>query len=399
MLSLFSGAGGLDLGAEAAGFTVIGCVEKDTKCIATLRRNRVASDIEMSDVTVAVSHLTPARFGIGVGDLDLIAGGPPCQPFSTAAQWHVQGKRGMRDRRAETIISMLDLVERFLPRALLIENVAGFLHGSVSAKPFIADRLDQINARHGTSYDLKADVVNAADYGVPQNRRRVIGIALRDGATITLPQKTHDANPTSSWDAIWDLAKEPGPLPSLGRWGALLPSIPEGENYQYLTNRGGGQEVFGYRTRYWSFLLKLAKDRPSWTLPASPGPSTGPFHWDNRALSVRERMRLQTFPDTWELVGTLSDQIRQVGNATPPLLAEVVCQSIADTLGIQRDDRELTFAIARAATPPSPPECPSPIPSEFSRWIGPKSAHPGTGKGPGRLLVDEGSTDHEVARR
>ena len=84
---------------------------------------------------------------------------------------------------------------------------------------------------------------------------------------------------------------------------ALLPTIPEGQNYLWHTERGGGEPLFGWRRRYWSFLLKLAKDLPSWTIQAQPGPATGPFHWDNRRLSVREMARMQTFPDNVVIKG------------------------------------------------------------------------------------------------
>ncbi|MFG1811697.1 DNA cytosine methyltransferase [Streptomyces sp. NPDC049040] len=160
--------------------------------------------------------------------------------------------------------------------------------------------------------------MDAAGYGVPQHRRRAIGIAYRDPVTVRLPEATHTGLPVRAWDALCDLEEEEMP-PATGQWARLLPSIPEGGNYLYLTARGEGAEPFGWRTRYWSFLLKLARDRASWTLPASPGPSTGPFHWDNRPLSVREQMRLQTFPDDWVIDQPFRVGRRLVGNATPPV--------------------------------------------------------------------------------
>src|SRR3712207_4823467 len=114
-------------------------------------------------------------------------------------------------------------------------------------------------------------------------------------------------------------------LPAMrGKWAELLPCIPEGMNYQHLTAHGDGPELFGWRCRYWSFLLKLAKDRPSWTIQASPGPATGPFHWRSRKLSVRELARLQTFPDQFEFEGGYASVRRQIGNAVPVAIGELL---------------------------------------------------------------------------
>ena len=97
--------------------------------------------------------------------------------------------------------------------------------------------------------------------------------------------------------------------------------------------RRRGLPLFGYRCKFWSFLLKLAKNQPSWTLPANPGPSTGPFHWSNRPLSIREMLRLQTFPASWKLPDVSRvTKVRLVGNATPPLLTEILGRSIGAQL-------------------------------------------------------------------
>ena len=112
--------------------------------------------------------------------------------------------------------------------------------------------------------------------------------------------------------------------------GRSLPSIPEGENYLWHTARGGGIELFGWRRRYWNFLLKLAKDRPSWTIQAQPGPSVGPFHWKNRRLSNRELCRLQTIPDGYSVVGGIRAAHKQIGNAVPSALAEVLALAIRE---------------------------------------------------------------------
>ena len=388
VLSLFTGAGGLDLGLERAGLATVACMEVDADARAVLAANRPAWAMPGNgDVNTAAQYLTPRALGMKRGQLDLIAGGPPCQPFSKAAQWASTARSGMEDDRAKCVHGMLTLVESFLPGALLVENVEGFLRGNGNASKVIDDGLAGINDRHGTSYRMVAKVVDAADYGVPQHRRRAIGIAYRDGADVHLPEATHAGEPMRAWDVLWDLEEDETPA-ATGQWAALLPSIPEGGNYLHLTSRGAGEELFGWRTRYWSFLLKLARDRPSWTLPASPGPSTGPFHWDNRPLSVREQMRLQTFPDEWRIDQPFRAGRRMVGNATPPLLAEVLGRTIVRDLelgGALARSRLLTRAPSllpvRQARVPRP-LAPVPIPEAYQLHVGIKEAHPGEGVGP-----------------
>jgi DNA (cytosine-5)-methyltransferase 1 len=117
-----------------------------------------------------------------------------------------------------------------------------------------------------------------------------------------------------------------------GKWADLLASIPEGQNYLWHTDRGGGKPLFGWRRRYWSFLLKLAKGRPSWTIQAQPGPATGPFHWRNRKLSAAELSRIQTFPDGLIYDCRHADVQKLIGNAVPSALAEALAREIARQL-------------------------------------------------------------------
>lgn len=381
VLSAYTGLGGLDLGLEHAGFATVACLEVDPAALTALRRNRPAWRLlAPGDVAQAGRHLRPADLGLAQGDLAILAGGPPCQPFSKAAQWHPSSRAGMSDPRSHSLHGVLDLVDHFLPDVLLLENVAGFLHGPSSAHSLLEQGLAVVNRRHGTAYELLHRVLDAVDYGVPQRRQRAIAVAVRSGRTLQWPAATSTHSPVRCWDAIGGLPEADLPSPT-GQWAGLLPSIPEGKNYQWHTDRGGGEPLFGYRTRYWSFLLKLARDQPSWTLPASPGPSTGPFHWDNRPLSTTELLRLQSFPGDWLVPGNRQTQTRLVGNATPPLLAEVMGRAIA----AQRYGAELpptpSLAVDRAALVP-PPVPPTPVPVAYLRRRGQHAPHPGAGLGP-----------------
>lgn len=388
VLSCFTGAGGLDLGLEAVGFDTVGCLEVDDDARETLRLNRPGwTLLEPSDVVAAGMALVPDDLGMQRGDLDLLAGGPPCQPFSKAAQWTTSSMRGLSDPRGQAVFGMLDLLESFLPRALLIENVSGFLSGAHSAASVIEARLKQINRHAGTSYVLSSFVVDAADYGVAQHRLRVLATSFSDGHVLTrAPTTTHSGAQLRAGDALADV-EVPDPPKASGKWADLLPCIIEGGNYQYLTARGEGPEVFGYRTRYWSFLAKLARDRPSWTLPASPGPSTGPFHWDNRPLAAVERLALQGFPSDWKLAGEERDLVRLAGNATPPPLAEAAGRQVAGVLRPGMDYHAGTSQLAKqrvASLPPAEPPVPT-IPPSLAHELGRKRAHPGVGAGPGRV--------------
>lgn len=165
-----------------------------------------------------------------------------------------------------------------------------------------------------------------------------------------------------------------------GKWAGLLPSIPEGENYLWHTGRGGGLPLFGWRRRYWSFLLKLAKRRPSWTLQAQPGPAIGPFHWKNRRLSARELCRLQTVPDDYRVTGTVAEVQRQIGNAVPAALAEVVARAMRRQLLGDGVEASSTLIPERRRPVPDA-ERVRPVSAEYRHLVGDHDDHPGTGRG------------------
>jgi DNA (cytosine-5)-methyltransferase 1 len=190
----------------------------------------------------------------------------------------------------------------------------------------------------------------------------------------------------TAWDAIGDLENDDDPsLAVTGKWADLLPTIPEGRNYLYHTDRGAGIPLFGWRRRYWSFLLKLAKSLPSWTIAAQPGPAIGPFHWRSRRLSVIEMMRLQTFPRRYEIVGSFRSAQRQLGNAVPSALAEILALEMRRQLLQQPARRSTPSLIPERRGKIPPEEAVIAVPKKYLELVGQHTAHPGTGLGYGAL--------------
>ncbi len=396
VISLYTGAGGLDIGLESAGFSIGACVENDATCRETLAVNRPDWQlIEPGDVHAITPREIVSAAG-GEGGIALLAGGPPCQPFSKSGQWQNGSTGRMNDPRAKTVEAFLDVVEAALPEAMLLENVPGFAASANGESEdrgplaLVRRRLAAINRSHGTRYAAQLVSLDAADYGVPQHRKRVFVIASRAGRTFDLPTPTHgpesDRRYATAWDAIGDLDGDPvEPTQNLrGRWADLVPSIPEGHNYQFHTPKGDGEPLFGWRTRYWSFLLKLAKNRPSWTIQAQAGPATGPIHWKNRQLSLMELARLQCFPDSWQFVGKPNDVKRQIGNAVPPPIGELLGREI-QTQFFDADPftEPLAIPIPRSDCPDAEPVLA--VPSKYLALRGSHDDHPGSGLGPGAL--------------
>ena len=399
-ISLYTGAGGLDLGFEAAGIATCAAVEMDDDCVATLRANRDWPVIHRSIHDVPSPELLRVA-GLEPGEADLLIGGPPCQPFSKCGYWATGDARRLDDPRADTVDAFLRVLRDTQPRAFLMENVAGLaFRGKDEGLRLIEQTIRSINRQFGTGYTVKLLVLNAANYGVPQLRERAFLVGARDGTRFgeILPTHAPMADPAgldqmslsidlpgyvTAWDAIRDLEDDDDPELSLrGKWADLLPSIPEGQNYLFHTDRGGGLPLFGWRRRFWNFLLKLAKSEPSWTLTAQPGPATGPFHWKNRRLSARELCRLQTIPDSYQISGNLNAVQRQIGNAVPSAFAEVLALEIRrQLLGDSVAPDLHPTLLPRPAGPIPPPEPVLPVPDRYLELVGDHEAHPGTGQG------------------
>ena len=388
VISVYSGVGGLDFGFEAAGFETSVALELDSAACRNLRQNRPWPVIEGDINDIASSEILDVA-GLSVGEADVLIGGPPCQPFSKSGYWHSGDSRRLDDPRADTLDAYLRVVRDAQPKTFLLENVPGFAYkGKSEGLDRVLQTLEVINRETGSCYAPNWSVVNAADLGVPQVRERFVMVAARDGSSFSFPKPTHGVDTRrhhTCWDALGDLPAQPNEpnLAATGKWAALLPTIPEGQNYLWHTERGGGEPLFGWRRRYWNFLLKLAKDRPSWTIQAQPGSATGPFHWNNRRLSSRELSRLQTFPNDVTVSGSRQEIQRLVGNAVPSLLAEVLARQIAmQLLDVEFSSSDLTLEPPFRDTPKALPANKT-IPDKYAHLCGLHSAHPGNGKGYG----------------
>lgn len=353
-ISLFTGAGGLDLGTEAAGFRTAVAVEWDHDAADTAEKNAGVYFPGLREVVRA--DLFPLATGRGKGlttaDIlraggfeardrpDLLVGGPPCTAFSKSGFW-LDWKRDGADPAASLLQAYTTVLAEARPRFFILENVYALTFDNQASRPAFERLQAEITA---AGYRFRWRVLNAADYGVPQARPRLFVVGSRRGEPLPeLPHPTHHGHwerrktgggplpHVASRAALDGLVTDPEPEEIVrGRWGHLLPGIPPGENYlHYTAERGHPEPIFEWRSRYWSFLLKLDPNKPSPTIQAQPGPNVGPFHWDNRRLRVGELRRLFTFPDDYDFVGKRSSVQSQIGNSVPPRLAQAVAEQIA----------------------------------------------------------------------
>ncbi len=391
VLSLFTGVGGLDYGFEAAGFDTRVAVEWDGQCCESLRASRPWPVVE-GDLLATPTRAILKAGGLRAGCVDMLIGGPPCQPFSKSGWWKSGDSLRLDDPRAGTLSGYLRVLEEARPKAFLLENVEGLAFGGKDeGLRLLLGAVERINSIADTNYRPVVVTLNAADHGVPQTRTRVFVIAARDGRIFSAPSQSH-SDPddpvegtlpwTTAWDAIGGLAMpKHESLALTGKWADLLPSIPEGMNYLWHTDRMGGAPLFGWRRRYWNFLLKLAKNRPAWTIQAQPGPATGPFHWDNRRLSSIELAGLQTFPSDVKVTGSRVEVQKQIGNAVPSLLAEVLARAIRQQFFDEAPaTKQPVLSVRRKRTCP-PPEQIRSVPTKYMDLAGDHLPHPGTGQG------------------
>lgn len=367
VIDLFAGAGGLGIGATAAGGDLRLSVEIDPVACETLRSNVSGgpSAVLEADVTTLTGHGLRTAAGLSARDPLVVVGGAPCQPFSKAAYWTEAGDdAAWRRARANGIRGIVRPPAPALPRAdgrrTLVEHFVrlvteakadGFVFENVLAITHPRNRpmLDSLtHDLESAGYHITVMRVNAASYGVPQRRERVfvLGSLAQPPEPPPATHRTSTDRPQRSEAHLKPMAtagKACAPFRAkrfaepeeavVGRWAEHLRTVPPGWNYKAHTAWGGHpQPTFVTETRFWNFLLKLHPDLPSWTIAASPGPWTGPFHWDSRRLRVPELAALQGFPVGHDFAGSRREKVRQVGNAVPPPVAEHMVGAVVATL-------------------------------------------------------------------
>lgn len=332
VVSLFSGCGGLDLGFKKAGFHTIFATDNWDVACSSLSKNKAADEVLCEDVR----KIDFSRFH---NTVDVVIGGPPCPPYSQTRHYLIDKANGFDDTKAGFAVpEYFRAIEEINPRAFVFENVDGFMF-KTHAEPMTY--LKETAERLG--YNISYRVINAANYGVPQTRKRFICVGIKKELGIfEFPKETHSEKDTSKlqWVTCGDVLSDFDNITEeekLQRPGSkdyeLLLQIPPGDNYLFFTEkRGHPTPLFKWKSRYWTFLLKLSPNRPSWTIQASISNNQGPFHWRNRFLRIEEIKRIQTFDDDYIICGDFKEQWRQVGNAVPALLANVIASKLKSYL-------------------------------------------------------------------
>jgi DNA (cytosine-5)-methyltransferase 1 len=378
---LFSGGGGLSLGLEAAGYRVVLAADKDAEAVETHRHHfgGLALDWDLSDT----GRVTRVAELVSAAGVELLAGGPPCQPFSKAGRSKIRhrvrhGLRDPRDERKDLWRSFLDVVQLALPRAVVMENVPDM---ALDREMFILRTM--VHELEHLGYAVEERVVDTWRYGVPQFRQRLILVALRDRVEFRWPGEIPDK--TTVWNAIGDLPEvEGGWRPEGGAEGWADYDGPVTEFQRRMREGTGGADagkLFDHITRpvreddERAFQLmdsttrysdlpddmkryrddifddkykRLGENELSRTITAHIAKDG---YWyihprQDRTLTVREAARLQTFPDRFRFAGPPSAAFRQIGNAVPPAVGEQLGRAVHESLGHRRPAGPSTQEIA-----------------------------------------------------
>lgn len=340
-LSFFSGAMGLDIGLDQAGFETIFASEIDNACRKTILKNH--PDIALvGDIREYSASQIREIAGLEEGeDVDLMVGGPPCQAFSTAGN-----RKGFEDERGNVFLNFIDLITEIRPKFAVIENVRGLLSAPLKHRPHKSrgegfDELQPDELAGGAlnhiiqrlkdaGYSVNFNLYNSANFGTPQKRERVVILCSRDTKKIPFLEPTYSENGEfglKKWvtfkEAVSDLDSENHEHVNFPeRRLKYYRLLKAGENWRSLPidfqKKAMGASFYsgGGKT---GFLRRLAWDQPSPTLVTHPAmPATDLAHpEEDRPLSVQEYKRVQQFPDDWDIEGSVLDKYKQIGNAVP----------------------------------------------------------------------------------
>ena len=345
VISLFSGAMGLDIGLGKAGLNVVIGQDFEPSCVETMKAN--GHNVLGGDIREIKSETLLELTGLHVGEPFMICGGPPCQPFSTAGR-----RLGINDPRGSLFMDFTRMIDYIRPRFFVMENVKGIVssplrHVSIEGvkedpKQKLGMVLDVILSEFNKlGYKTVYGILDAVNYGVPQFRERFLLIGSRDNEDIFLPIPTHfqmHQNPDYRWktvgEVIKDLESHPGEYtPLSGDRKKYIHMVPEGGNWRDLPQEiipiamGGAYKSGGGKA---GFYRRLSYVQPSPTITTSPAQkATMLCHpRQDRPLSIKEYARIQQFPDDWKFTGTISAKYRQIGNAVPIGLAEAIGRAI-----------------------------------------------------------------------
>lgn len=344
---------GLDNGLEKAGFTICLAVEMEKAMCNTINLNKPQLPLISDDIRNYNGDELLRRAGLKKGELFLLCGGPPCQAFSTAGK-----RRGLEDDRGNVFLKFISLIGELQPKYFLIENVRGLLSATYS--PFSHNNA---NAEKGSAlayllyeieklgYSFTFTLYDAANYGVPQHRERVIILGNREGYRIPHIPPTHNETGSSGlkpWVSLREAVEgikgcTAGKIPDKRK--RFYESLSAGQNWKNLPIEmqkealGKAYELQGGKT---GFLRRLAWDKPSPTLVTCPTmPATELCHPDEiRPLSVEEYARIQMFPDSWKFAGKMADVYKQIGNAVPVGLAEAAGKHILWFDSLSNEEKE-----------------------------------------------------------
>ena len=334
VVDLFCGAGGLHIGFERQGFTTKLCIDNNLQVEKTHKLNFPHIPFINRDIALISSEEIASFID---GDLDVMAGGPPCQGFSTIGKRSSSDpeKRAAHDPRNELVITYAKLISDLKPKFIVMENVKGIL--TMDKGAYLQNVLSLLR---DAGYNVDYKLINMADYGVPRIRQRVIILGNSLGLPIKFPEPTHSETAnliTQKWNNCWNVIHDLADLPENPDFNhvALKHTEKNIERYKLIPEGGRlpedklSEEL--YRKNFGNTYKRLHRDKPSLTMV--PGNDAFPIHPIlHRSLTIREAARIQTFPDKMIFAGNRRQQGHQVGNAVPPKFSEVLAAFIKNEL-------------------------------------------------------------------